>query len=118
MANWDNMQLRAKVLLEEALGILKTSAVEAEFLAGKTASVAKLHVEHKKLTLEKHKKIYDLGKLIYEDERILKPDIAVSAKVKNVVKSITRIDNKLKKIEKQISSVSITKKKPKERKKR
>lgn len=65
MAQWKEMQDRAKKLLDEGLSAIKSSAQEAEFLAESTANAARLHVDAGRKRFEMYRVLHDLGALVY-----------------------------------------------------
>ena len=65
MAQWKEMQERAKKLIDEGLSAIKSGAQEAEFLAESTANAARLHMDAGRKRFELYRVLHDLGALVY-----------------------------------------------------
>lgn len=66
MPQWNEMQERARRLIEEGLQLLKSGAHEAGFIAETTASAARLHMVVRQNQFEKYKLLHDLGEALYK----------------------------------------------------
>ncbi len=92
MPNWNEVETQAKKLIDEGIRMLKTGANEAEVIAGKTASSAKLHVAMGQNRLENYRTVHDLGEIVF---KALKKDatssaIAVTPKMKELFTKIQK----------------------------
>lgn len=112
MAHWEEMQIKAKMLLEEALKVLKSGATEAEFLAGTTASAAKLHIGTKRARLDKYKLLHELGEHVYEkaSSPSAPASLGITQAMKDIVRRVEAIDDEVKRAEKKLSKFSVVKK--------
>jgi len=115
MKNFEEMQKKAKNLMEEALTLLKSGMVEAEFLAEKTASATKLHVQAKKCQLEKYKSLYKLGELVLNDAD--KPNFKLTKPMKDIVSKVNDLNVALKEAEGALKKFTVVNKVAKAKKK-
>lgn len=116
MAHWEEIQVKAKMLVEEALKVLKSGATEAEFLAGTTASAAKLHIGAKKALLDKYKLLHGLGELVYEkaSSSAESASMGITQRMKDIIRQIQSIDDEIARTEKRLSKFSVVKKQEKQ----
>lgn len=112
MAHWEEIQVKAKILVEEALKVLKSGATEAEFLAGTTANAAKLHIGTKKARLNKYKLLHELGDLVYEkaSSSAEMTSMGITQKMKDIIRRVEALDDEIERTEKRLSKFSVVKK--------
>ena len=115
MAHWDEVQAKAKKMIEESLILLRTGAKEAEFIAGTTAVAARLQVKVTKNRYELYRVLHDLGQLtVAEAIKSGSDSIKTNAKMKALIKRANDIEEASKRAEKELSKFTIVdKKKPK-----
>lgn len=65
MTKWNDIQAQAKRIIDEGMHALKSGLSEAEFLAGTTASAAKLHMDAGRRRFEMYRTLHDLGAVLY-----------------------------------------------------
>lgn len=114
MSNWDEMQVKAKVLIEEALKVLKAGAKDAELIAGKTASSAKLHVAIKKNQVSKLKLLHELGEGVYKAAQQGEAHLTLSPKMKELVLKLRTIEKDIKRDNAKLEKFTVVKKKAKD----
>ena len=114
MAHWDEVQTKAKKLIEEGLVLLRSGAKEAEFIAGTTAVAARLQVQVSKNRYELYRVLHDLGQLtVAEATKSSSDSIKVSAKMKALIKRANGIEEASRRAEKELGKFTIVdKKKP------
>jgi hypothetical protein len=61
MPQWEEIQVRARKLIDEAFKLLRTGMTDAEYLAEATANAAKLHMAIRRNRLDKYRLLHDLG---------------------------------------------------------
>jgi len=115
MAQWDDVQAKAKKLFDEGLLLLKSGAKDAEFIAGTTATAARLQVQVSKNKYELYRLLHDLGQLTVDAAISSNTDsIKITSEMKPIIKRIQEIEEGSKKAEKELSKFTIVdKKKPK-----
>ena len=114
MSNWDEVQVKAKALIEEALKVLKSGAKDAELIAGKTASSAKIHVAIKKNQIEKLKLLNELGEAVFKSANECEEEFILSNKMKGIINKIAEIDNDIKRDTAKLEKFTVVKKKDKD----
>ena len=114
MAHWEEVQTKAKKLIEEGLVLLRSGAKEAEFIAGTTAVAARLQVKVSKNRYELYRALHDLGQLtVTEAIKSGSDSIKTNAKMKSLIKRANDIEEASKRAEKELSKFTIIdKKKP------
>ncbi len=119
MPHWNEMQVKAKELIEEGLKILKSGVNEAEYIAGKTADAAKLHMQAKKCRIEKYRTLHELGDLIFEKyETNSKPqNLELTKHMKGLLTQVNKFDKTIDDAEKKLSKFTIATKKSTPKKK-
>lgn len=111
MPHWEEMQVKAKVLIEEALKILKSGMTEAEFLAGTTASAARLHMVIKRSRIEKYRLLHELGELVFEKAGTGQAaGIEPTKRMKDIIDQAKGLDKTIDESEKKLNKFSIVKK--------
>lgn len=71
MQNFNEIQDRAKKLIDEGLKILKTGVKDAELIAGSTAAAAGLHMDAGRSRIMMHRIFYELGRAVYKENKNL-----------------------------------------------
>ncbi|MBT3181930.1 MAG: hypothetical protein HN337_05405 [Deltaproteobacteria bacterium] len=119
MPHWNEMQVKAKELIEEGLKILKNGVSEAEVIAGKTADAAKLHMQAKKCRIEKYRALHELGDLIFEKyETQNKPqNIELTKHMRELLSQVDKLDDTVASVEKKLSKFTVATKKSAPKKK-
>lgn len=114
MPHWEEMQVKAKVLMEEALKVLKAGMGDAEMIAGKTAAAARLHMQTRRSRIEKYRILHELGDLLYEKyETSSQPgQIELTKHMKDLLGQTRNLDQVIEGCEKKLNKFSITKKAP------
>jgi hypothetical protein len=92
MSNWENMQARLKVIIEDALKFIKSGASEAEHLAGATAQATKLHVTIRKNQIDKYKKLHELGEIVHTELQKGPGDIKATKKINDISEVVKKMD--------------------------
>ncbi len=117
MSNWQEVQAKAKVMVEEALKILKAGAEDAEIIAGKTASAAKLHVAIKKNQVTRLKLLNELGSLVFDKADQAGKDalsIDLTAKMKEHIARLRHLQKEIRRDEAKLTKFTVVKKKKNE----
>ncbi|HQG13519.1 MAG TPA: hypothetical protein PLT05_04055 [bacterium] len=107
MPKFEDMQVKAKTLIEEALALLKSGMSDAEFIAGKTAAAAKLHIKSKQGRIEKYRLLHELGELFHAAILDGKP-VQISKRMKEISQQVAKLDKLLASTTKKISSLTVT----------
>ncbi|HPW46035.1 MAG TPA: hypothetical protein PKU96_06690 [bacterium] len=107
MPKFEDMQVKAKTLIEEALALLKSGMSDAEFIAGKTATAAKLHIKSKQGRIEKYRLLHELGELFHAAILDGKP-VQISKRMKEISQQVAKLDKLLASTTKKISSLTVT----------
>jgi len=113
MPHWEEMQVKAKTLIEEALKVLKAGASEAEHLAGTTASAAKLHMTIKRSRIEKYRLLHEVGNAVYEkvgSAGTAGNNVELSKQVKDLIGQVKNLDDEIDRAEKKLSNFSVVSK--------
>ncbi len=115
MAQWDDVQAKAKKLFDEGLVLLKSGAKDAEFIAGTTATAARLQVQVSKNKYELYRLLHDLGQLTVDAAISSNTDsIKITSEMKPLLERAQKIEDGSKGAEKELSKFTIVdKKKPK-----
>ncbi|HPQ81336.1 MAG TPA: hypothetical protein PLZ86_06380 [bacterium] len=113
MAKWNDMQERAKKLIDEGMAMLKIGMHEAGFLAGSTASAARLHVEASRKRFDLYRVLHDLGDEIYAS---LKADpalqhVELSSSMRSLVEAADDLTSSLEHDERELEGFSVVKRK-------
>ena len=107
MPKFEDMQVKAKALIEEALTLLKSGMNEAEFIAGKTATAARLHMKSKQSRIEKYRLLHELGELFHAALLAGEP-VQTSKRMKDISQQIAKLDEFIANTAKKISSLTVT----------
>lgn len=113
MPNWENMQNNARRLIGDGIEILRAGAHEAAFLAGTTASAAKLHMTIRRNRLEIYRELHDLGGLVF-DALSSKPtpgSLPITEEMRALVKRARELGEEARQAEKELDAFTIVKKK-------
>ncbi len=107
MPKFEDMQVKAKALIEEALTLLKSGMSEAEFIAGKTAAAARLHMKSKQSRIEKYRLLHELGELFHAAILDGEP-VQTNKRMKEISQQVAKLDEFLANTAKKISSLTVT----------
>lgn len=113
MPNWDEVQVKAKMLISEGMELLKTGMHEAGFIAGTTANAAKLHANAGKHKIELYRTLHDLGQLLFDaiDESPMSGSINISDKMSELFGKASGLEKLVQKEEESLKKISVVKKK-------
>lgn len=109
MSNWETMQSKVKVLIDDAFKLIKSGASEAEYLAGATASAAKLHMTLRKNQIEKYKLLHELGEIAFEQMGSGK-EFKPTKRIGEIVEAVSKMESENAAVDKELAKISVVKK--------
>jgi hypothetical protein len=120
MPKWEEIQAKAKRLIEEGLRLLRSGMSEAEFLAEATADATRLNVEVRRCRFERYKAIHALGTEVLHSAGA-GPDAAhvrLTASMKSLISKAHALEEEARRAEEKASKITVVKKLPPEEVKR
>ncbi len=118
MPQWDDIHEKAKALIDEGLQLLKDGAHEAGIIAESTAHAAKLHVIIQKGRVERYKLLCKLGQEAYAQlDKSAQSSIKRNASIDEIIEQVKALDREVDAASKEVSKLSIVKKKKSKAKK-
>lgn len=112
MTKWNEIQAQAKKLIDEGMHALKSGFTEAEFLAGTTASAAKLHMDAGRRRFEMYRVLHDLGAVLY-NAIASRPDatgIELTPAMRSLIDNAHKLDEILAEDEHRLGRFSVVRK--------
>ncbi len=111
MPQWEEMQARARKLIDEGLKLLRSGVSDAEYLAEATANAAKMHIAVRRNRLEKYRLLHDIGEEISNSSQLSAGgSIPVTNSIAEKIARVYALDEEANKVEEHISNLSIVKK--------
>jgi|GEM_PF-1972701 len=113
MPTWENMQTNARKLMAEGITLLRAGAHEAAFIAGTTASAAKLHMTIRKNRLEIYRELHDLGQLLFEamSAKPVPGSIPITTEMRGLIQRVRELGEEAERAQKELNKFSVVKKK-------
>ncbi|MFA4875269.1 MAG: hypothetical protein WC956_06445 [bacterium] len=112
MPQWDEIQARARKLIDEGLKLLRAGMSDAEYLAEATATAAKLHVALRRNRLDKYRLLHEIGKEVcaaVEADPALR-QISITESISDEIARSRALDEEMKRAEAHISGLSVVRK--------
>ena len=112
MPRWEEMQVNARKLIDEGVTLLRAGAHEAAFLAGTTASAAKLHMTIRRNRLEIYRELHDLGRLIFEvmSATPVPGSLPITDEMRGLIKRSRELNEEVRQAQKELGKFSVVKK--------
>ncbi len=107
MPHWEDVQTRAKKLIEEGLMLLRTGANEAEHIANTTASAARLHMTLKRNRYDVYRALHDLGEMVHTAARNGGKTVAITPSMATLITRISELEEAAERAEKELSTFTV-----------
>ncbi len=114
MPQWNEVQEKARKLIDEGMRLLRSGMSDAEFLAEATASAAKLHVSIRKNRYDKYRALHDLGVIVKKACDDGRESITVTPEMKHIVEQVKNLDAEVERAEVSAAQLTVVRKEPKE----
>lgn len=112
MKQWNEVQIKARKMIDDGLKLLRSGMNEAEFLAEATASAAKLHVTLHRNRLDKYRALHDIGLEVFNtlEKDLEAKTIYITPSIEEKIDRVREMDDESSRTERQISKLSVSKK--------
>ena len=112
MPQWDEIQARARKLIDEAFKLLRTGMTDAEYLAEATANAAKLHMAVRRNRLDKYRLLHDIGEEVCAaaEKQPGAHSIAVTDSISDKIARSRALDDEARRAEDHITQLTVVRK--------
>jgi len=112
MPRWDEIQVRAKKLIDEGMKLLRSGMTEASYLADATAKAANLHVSLRQNRFARYKAVHEIGKLVCDEIECdpQKAEVRLTGNIRKMMAEVVALDEEAKGFEAEIEKLTVIKK--------
>jgi hypothetical protein len=111
MVQWEEIQAKAKKLIDEGFRLLRMGIGDAEYLAEATANAAKLHMAVRRNRLDKYRLLHEVGEEVCNTlmENPTAREIQVTQSITDKIARAHSLDEEAKRAEERIANLTVIK---------
>ncbi len=110
MTQWNEIQEKARKLIDEGMRLLRSGMNDAEYLAEATASAAKLHMTIRKNRIEKYRVLHDMGAQLHGSILAGSAPQGISQELRSLSERVRRLDEEAAAAEGEVAQLTVVRK--------